>query len=246
MPYLIFLVFLLFHGSCQRFGLQRRTRSLSVGSITIENNTNDPVKVQIRSSLIPTGMKLMEVQLSNQTASQFVVQEGFTKILPKRTVEVNYNTFVQTNNLARCSIYLSDLTRIMDSETVKNNSKYKLQRFGDIYFLELMENQCLAAGCTPWRPEWKNLDTNAVFNPILRIFSTKKRILYIRQKKNFTEAKRICHSICGKIFLPISSQENQEAVNLLNEIQSKIQNRKHNMIWLRATDRIWINYFKKY
>ena len=238
MSKLIFVISLLFHGSCQRFGLQRRTRSLSVGSITIENNTNDPVKVQIRSSLIQTGMQLRETQLSNQTASQFTTQEGFTTILPKRTVEVNYNTFVQTNSLARCSIYLSDLTRIMDSETVKNNSKYKLQRFGDIYFLELMENQDFAAGCIPWRPEWKNLNANAVFKPRMRTFSTGKRILYIRQKKNFTEAKRICNSICGKIFLPISSQENQEAVNLLNEIQSEIRNRKYKMIWLRATDRI--------
>ena len=105
--------------------LQRTSRSSSVGNIIIENNTNNPVKVQVESNIVPIDIKIIEIESANQTASRVIIQEGFATILPKHTVKVYYNNFVpMVNSLARCSVYLFDLTKIIDSETVKTGEKY--------------------------------------------------------------------------------------------------------------------------
>ena len=203
MPKLIFILLFFANGRQQRSKkLQRPSRSLSVGSIMIENNTNEIVKVHVESIIIPTNMAV---------------------------IEVYYNIYVQkTMSLARFSVYLSDLTTIIDSETVNTGGRYKLQRYGDMYFLESARsknensrsrsNVEMVPGCTPWKPEWKNFEKHNINRPIMRTFSTGKQTLLMGQQRNFIEATKICSNLCGKVFLPASNQENQEAVDLLNEV----------------------------
>ena len=87
---------------------------------------------------------------------------------------------------------------------------------------------------------WKNLEVKSIVRPVMRTFTTGKQVLFIRRKKHYYEAKDICQSICGDIFLPISREENREAVNLLND---QATTGRYMMSWLRASDRIWINIF---
>ena len=50
------------------------------------------------------------------------------------------------------------------------------------------------------------------------------------------DAMRICQAVCGKLFLPLSIEENQEAAQFVsdNGVSDYIGG---NFVWLRATDR---------
>ena len=50
------------------------------------------------------------------------------------------------------------------------------------------------------------------------------------------DAMRICQAVCGKLFLPTSIEENQEAAQFIsyNGVSDHIGG---NFVWLRATDR---------
>ena len=95
--------------------------------------------------------------------------------------------------------------------------------------------------CTPQKSEWNNLEFIIPLVSTMKTLSTGKKVLFIRPKKNYYEAKRICESICGKIFLPKSSQENHEVVSLLN---NEAFEGKYWMAWLRASDRILVDIFQ--
>ena len=143
MPNLFFVLFFFAHGFQQKsHKLQRKARSLSVGGIIIENNLNEPVKVRIESNIIPIDVNIIEIQTTNQTSSRMIIQEGFTTILPKHRVKVSYNTFVPAmNSLARCSVFLLDSTKIIDSETIRSGEQSNLQYYGDIFYLQLRQHQ---------------------------------------------------------------------------------------------------------
>ena len=65
-----------------------------------------------------------------------------------------------------------------------------------------------------------------------KLLGTGKDILLIRDYNavDIYEAKRICQAICGRVFLPVSSEENQQAAEFITSHVDEV--------WIRASDSI--------
>ena len=60
---------------------------------------------------------------------------------------------------------------------------------------------------------------------------TGKKLLLVKSIADIYAARRVCENVCGKVFLPISSEENQQATEFL------IAHSIH-FVWIRASDSI--------
>ena len=79
--------------------------------------------------------------------------------------------------------------------------------------------------------DW-NLDflKNENFRYKTTTLTTNKRLLLLHyHKADIYAAKRICESVCGKVFLPVSSEENQQAAEFLST-------NGFDSVWIRASD----------
>ena len=83
-------------------------------------------------------------------------------------------------------------------------------------------------------PRW-NLgylkDENFQYATISLTTDTGKKLLLVKSIADIYAARRVCANVCGKVFLPISSEENQQATEFL--IAHSIQ-----FVWIRASDSI--------
>ena len=59
--------------------------------------------------------------------------------------------------------------------------------------------------------------------------TTDKKLLLLKSVADIYAGKRICDSVCGRVFLPISSEENQQAVEILST-------HGISQAWLRVSD----------
>ena len=59
--------------------------------------------------------------------------------------------------------------------------------------------------------------------------TTDKKLLLVKSVADIYAGKRICDSVCGRVFLPISSEENQQAVEILST-------HGISQAWLRVSD----------
>ena len=84
--------------------------------------------------------------------------------------------------------------------------------------------------CSPWENRWNNLKIilkNIHYNH--RMLSTSKKLIFIKRKVHFGVAVRVCKSICGKIVLPISDEENIE-------IMMYLVHQDFDRAWIRLSD----------
>ena len=84
--------------------------------------------------------------------------------------------------------------------------------------------------CSPWENRWNNLKIilkNIHYNH--RMLSTSKKLIFIKRKVHFDVAVKVCNSICGKIVLPMSDEENMEIMMFLME-------QDFERAWIRLSD----------
>ena len=85
--------------------------------------------------------------------------------------------------------------------------------------------------CSPWTKQWNNL--NFILNNIeykQKTLRSSKKIIFIKRKEPFNVAFKVCQSICGKIILPISKEENREIKRIILDIVGKAG------AWIRISD----------
>ena len=119
--------------------LQRKSRSVEVGSVLIENETDELIKVHVESNLAVSGFHATEVIGQNITSSHGIglTQGGFTTIRPKGQKIVKFTIpSINGNSLVECSIFTSEMVKIIESEVLENGYSYKLEEFGDGFILE--------------------------------------------------------------------------------------------------------------
>ena len=77
---------------------------------------------------------------------------------------------------------------------------------------------------------WENLNfldkENLTYKK--KTLKTGKKVLLIKHATDIYRAKRVCQAICGRVFLPVSSEENQQAAEF---ITSHVY-----QVWIRASD----------
>ena len=72
--------------------------------------------------------------------------------------------------------------------------------------------------CSPWKSEWNNLDiilSNIKYKQ--KTLRSSKKIIFVKRRGTFNIAVKVCQSICGKIVLPVSLEENQEIQQFIME-----------------------------
>ena len=86
--------------------------------------------------------------------------------------------------------------------------------------------------CSLRTPKWENRDllTAENFSYRMTTLSSRKKLLLVKSVTNIHGATRVCETICGQVFLPKSSEENQQAAKFINTNHVS-------SVWLRATDR---------
>ena len=63
-----------------------------------------------------------------------------------------------------------------------------------------------------------------------------KQILLVKYRVDIYQAKRICSALCGRIFLPSTNEENDEAATFISS--------RANPVWLRASDSLEEGHWK--
>ena len=86
--------------------------------------------------------------------------------------------------------------------------------------------------CSLRYPRWENLDLleEENFSYTTKLLSSGKKILLADSVVNVYDAMRVCQAVCGRLFLPASSDENQEAAEF-------ITGNGGDYVWLRASDK---------
>ena len=119
--------------------LKRKSRSVEVGSVLIENETEELLKVHAESNLAVSAFHATEVSGGNRTSSHGIdlSQNGFTTIRPggKRIVKFTIPS-INGNGLVKCSIFTTEMVKIIDSEVLENGNGYRLERLDDGFILE--------------------------------------------------------------------------------------------------------------
>ena len=136
---MIFLFFLLINFTSSRELLKRKARSLAVGSFLIENETDELLKVHAESNLVVSSVHATEVSGENRTSSHGIElsQDGFTTIRPRGKKVVKFTIpSMNGNSLVRCSIFTTQMVKIIDSEVLENGNGYILEKLGHGFILE--------------------------------------------------------------------------------------------------------------
>ena len=136
---MIILFFLLPNFSRSLEPLKRKSRSVEVGNVSIENETDELLKVQVESNFAVSAFQATEVSGENRTLSQGIglSQDGFTTIRPRGQKIVKFTIpSITGNSLVKCSIFTSEMIKIVDSEILENSNSYKLEKLGDGFILE--------------------------------------------------------------------------------------------------------------
>merc|ERR1712131_326841 len=122
--------------------LKRTSRSVEVGSVIIDNQTGNVLRVHIEANLVISSFNTEQVSHNNGTSSQRgFTQAGFTTIRPRARKSVHFTLPVMNgNSLVQCSIFTKDLVKIVDGETLINGEGYKLEKFEDGFILEPFGN----------------------------------------------------------------------------------------------------------
>ena len=142
--------------------LKRTPKSIKVGSVIIENNTENVLRlvpkliinikkahvvkyifrVHIESNLVISSFNAEQMDYNNGTSSQTgFTQAGFTTIRPRARKSVDFTIPVMNgNSLVQCSIFTTDMVKIVDSETLMNGKGYKLEKFEYGFILEPLGN----------------------------------------------------------------------------------------------------------
>ena len=131
--------------------LKRRSRSLEIGSVLIENETDELLKVHAESNFAVSDFHATEVSGENRTSSHGIglTQEGFTTIRPRGKKVVKFTIpSMNGNSLVKCSIFTTEMVKIIDSEVLEKGNGYRLERLGDGFILEpLGKNPSLHIVC---------------------------------------------------------------------------------------------------
>ena len=81
-------------------------------------------------------------------------------------------------------------------------------------------------------PRWENLNfldkENLPYEKTT--LKTGKEVFLIKHAADIYQAKRVCQTICGRVFLPVSSEENQQAAEFITSHVDEV--------WIRASDSI--------
>ena len=136
---IIFLLFILPELILGSVTLRRRPRSIAVGSVLIENETDDLLRIHVESNLVISAFKATEVVGKNRTSSRGIgfTQDGFTTIKPRDHKLVKFTIpAINGNSLVQCSVFTNEMVNVVHSETLENNNSYKLEKFGDVFLLE--------------------------------------------------------------------------------------------------------------
>ena len=119
--------------------LKRRSRSLEIGSVLIENETEELLRVHAESNFAVSDFHATEVSGENRTSSHGIqlTQEGFTTIRPRGKKVVKFTIpSMNGNSLVKCSIFTTEMVKIIDSEVLENGQGYRLEKLGDGFILE--------------------------------------------------------------------------------------------------------------
>ena len=84
--------------------------------------------------------------------------------------------------------------------------------------------------CSLKEPQWNFYYLMNQNLPYRRtILTTNKKLLLVKSLVDIYAAKRVCDGVCGRVFLPVSSEENQQVARFLST---------HDVshAWLRASD----------
>jgi len=243
---------------------------MNVGSVIIENQTNELLKVFIEPKLMMSKTVLIG---SNNTKNQYSNHDfagGLTTILPMQIRNVKF-VFHDTDvsGLIICTIISGENVKIIDREIIEITNSYKLYQFNHFFVLQpadtlaLDKNQC-AVTCDGERgpqgeigppgiqgltgpvgrqgptgprchfktPKWINLDLLETenFHYVKTTLESGKQLLFVKHDTNVWGAMRVCEAVCGRLFLPISSEENEQAASF-------IQTQHVHYVWLRASDK---------
>ena len=123
--------------------MKRRSRSLEIGSVLIENETDELLKVHAESNFAVSDFHATEVSGENRTSSHGIglTQEGFTTIRPRGKKVVKFTIpSMNGNSLVKCSIFTTEMVKIIDSEVLEKGNGYRLERLGDGFILEPLGN----------------------------------------------------------------------------------------------------------
>ena len=117
----------------------RISRSVEVGNVLIENETQELLKVHVESNLAISDFHATEVIGDNRTSVHGIelIQGGFTTIKPMGQKVVKFTIpSINGNSLVKCSIFTSEMVKIIDDEVLENSHSYKLEKLGDGFILE--------------------------------------------------------------------------------------------------------------
>ena len=145
---MLILLFLWLHeftlgAAASKTRLKRRPRSIAVGSVYIENETDDLLKIQMESNLVISAFKARAVVGKNKTSSHGIgfTQDGFTTIRPRGHKLVKFTVpAISGNSLVKCSVFTTEMVKIIDSETLENSYGYKIVKLQNQFLLEPIGN----------------------------------------------------------------------------------------------------------
>ena len=138
---MIFLFFLFPNFTRSLEQLKRKSRSLEVGNVLIENETDELLKVHAESILVVSAVHATEISGGNRTSSHGIElsQGGFSTIRPRGKKVVKFTIpSMNGNSLVKCSIFTTglQLVKIIDNEVLENGNGYRLEKLGDGFILE--------------------------------------------------------------------------------------------------------------
>ena len=139
----IFLFFVALNFTKGLKTLSRKPRAVDVGSVLIENETDEILKVHVESNLVVSAFQATQVSGENRTSSHGIgfTQDGFTTIRPRGKKVVKFTIpSMDGNSLVKCSIFTTEMVKIVDSETLENANAYKLEKLGEGFILEPLGN----------------------------------------------------------------------------------------------------------
>merc|ERR1712131_501210 len=92
--------------------------------------------------------------------------------------------------------------------------------------------------CSPWNIDWKNLDIFlSGVDYVKKTLKSSKKVILVKKKADFSVAEKVCKSICGKILLPISSEENSEAIRFaIKHVGFPKYWYRGGNVWIRISD----------
>ena len=136
---MIFLFFLFPNFTRSLEPLKRKSRSLEVGSVLIENETEELLKVYAESILVVSAVHATEISSGNRTSSHGIElsQGGFSTIRPRGKKVVKFTIpSMNGNSLLKCSIFTRGMFKVIDNEVLENGNGYRLEKLGDGFILE--------------------------------------------------------------------------------------------------------------